>query len=122
MRSVKAEEELSETDSDTSNEDSVLRVQERVAAVDRELVKEAMVEVAVRPRKGGSFQNIQWLADSGVRRTLLAETDWNRVKEINPQMKLKKKDNSMYVIDAIKHFRGKYNKPIFLIRYMYKSI
>lgn len=30
--------------------------------------------------------------------------------------KLKKKDNSMYVIDAIKHFRGKYNKPIFLIR------
>ena len=30
--------------------------------------------------------------------------------------KLKRKENSLYVIDAIKHFRLKYKRPIFLIR------
>ena len=30
--------------------------------------------------------------------------------------KLKKKTSSLYVVDAIKHFRERYHKPIFLIR------
>ena len=46
------------------------------------------VEVSVRPYKGGNKLHMQWTPDSGVRRTLLSEKDWNSLKGRNKNLKL----------------------------------
>ena len=51
--------------------------------------KEPKVEVKICPKLGDTNIALQWLADSWVRRTLLAETDWNRLKKKNPSTRLK---------------------------------
>ena len=52
--------------------------------------KEEKVLVSVRPRTGRGKVGVRWTADSGVAKTLLAETDWLRMKEKSPNMKLRK--------------------------------
>ena len=46
--------------------------------------------VQVRPRQGGQATLVSWLADSGVRRSLISETDWIKMKQNNFMLKLKK--------------------------------
>jgi hypothetical protein len=87
--------ELSETNSDSSGSDSdaVLRVKESnmVAAAKEETSrKDVKVQVKIRPKLGGAQTAVNWLADSGVSRTLLAEADWNRIKQENPTARLKR--------------------------------
>ena len=60
------------------------------AAKEHTSLKEGKVEVTVRPRLGGAHTEVQWLADSGVGRTLLAEADWDRLKKENPTARLKR--------------------------------
>ena len=78
VKKVKQEEqEVTDSDEDTSEEESTGRVTERVAAA-RDNVLDPMVQVLVklRPRKQMGQVTITWLADSGVRRSLLSERDW----------------------------------------------
>ena len=75
-----------------SSSSSVGRVEEVVVAKFKDGGKENLsttVEVSVRPYKGGGKLLVQWTPDSGVRRTLLSEKDWNMLKERNKNLKLK---------------------------------
>ena len=51
--------------------------------------KEEMVKVQLIPKVEGEMVEIKWLADSGVKKTLLAEEDFRKVKEENKEVKLK---------------------------------
>ena len=48
------------------------------------------MHVSFRPEQGGGKTGVWWTADSGVRRTLLPEKDWQRLKEKNSNLKLKR--------------------------------
>ena len=52
--------------------------------------KDVKVQVKIRPKLGGAQTAVNWLADSGVSSTLLAEVDWNRIKQENPTARLKR--------------------------------
>ena len=91
VRKVESESELEETESESSDTDGVGRVTERVAAAKEKPGEvEEMVQVAIRPRRGGKFEGVSWLPDSGVKRTLLAEEDWEKLKQQNSDTKLRK--------------------------------
>ena len=49
-----------------------------------------MVTVQVRPRKGGHKTKVRWIADSGVRKTLISQEDWERIKKKNSAVKLRR--------------------------------
>ena len=49
-----------------------------------------MVKVKIRPRKQLGQVLITWLADSGVRRSLMSERDWEKMSKANKQLELKK--------------------------------
>ena len=87
------ESENSETET-SSNSESLGRVIEKapetVAAAKESDIKEPRVEVIIRPRKGAKERQVRWLADSGVRRTLLAESEWESRKKASPDTRLKK--------------------------------
>ena len=51
--------------------------------------KEEMVNVKLKPKGKGEMVEVKWLADSGVRKTLLAEEDFKKLKEENREVKLK---------------------------------
>ena len=82
---------MTDSDEDTSEEESTGRVMERVAAA-RDNVLDPMVQVLVklRPRKQMGQVTITWLADSGVRRSLLSERDWEKLTKVNTQLRLKR--------------------------------
>ena len=94
VRKVASDSELEETDSEAEDE-KLGRIVEVVAAAKEvgDLESDAddpIVRVDIRPRIGGKFMTNTWLADSGVKRTLLAEADWEKMKGHNPKIKLKK--------------------------------
>ena len=60
-----------------------------VAKVDCHL-DEQMITVEVKARNEEKYTKVKWLPDSGVKRSLLSEADWDKVKKENPTMKLKK--------------------------------
>ena len=81
VKKVKQEEQgTTESDEDTSETESLGRVTERVAAA-KETVSDPMVKVEVRPRRrdGTGQIKVTWLADSGVRRSLMSEKDWKKL-------------------------------------------
>ena len=51
--------------------------------------EEEKVLVSVRPKTGGGKVGVCW-TDSGVSETLLAERDWQRIREKCPSLKLRK--------------------------------
>ena len=89
-----------ETDSDSSSSDSesdtstLGRIAEQVKNVRVAALGKAdtdrMVTVKVRPRKGGHKTKVRWTADSGVRKTLLSQEDWERIKKKNSAVKLRR--------------------------------
>ena len=85
MKKVKhKEQEVTDSDEDTSEEESTARVTERVAAA-KDNVLDPMVQVKLRPRKQMGQVTITWLADSEVRRSLLSERDWEKLTKVNTQ-------------------------------------
>ena len=90
VKKVKQEEqEETDSDEDTSDGESTCRVREMVAVV-RDNMQDPMVKVELRPRKQFGQVSITWLADSGVRRSLLSEKDWVKLTKVNTQLRLKK--------------------------------
>ena len=86
-----------DSSTDTSDAEGLGRIVEDVAVstiigreADQEQTSEAKVHVSVRPRQGGGKAGMWWTADSGVKRTLLAEKDWGRLKVKNPNLRLKR--------------------------------
>ena len=67
---------------------------ELVAASKVKGITDPMVEVKIRPKQGVVSRSTRWLADSGVRKTLLAEPEWEALKKTNPGTKLKKNNVS----------------------------
>ena len=89
QRVSKVEEESS---TDTSEAEGLGRIVQ-VAATKGQLntdTTDFRAQVSIRPRQGGSKAAVVWTVDSGVRKTLLAEADWARLKIKNPAWKLKK--------------------------------
>ena len=89
QRVSKVEEESS---TDTSDAEGLGRIVQ-VAATKGQLntdTADFRAQVSIRPRQGGSKAAVVWTVDSGVRKTLLAEADWARLKTKNPAWKLKK--------------------------------
>ena len=98
-RPDKTVKRLKDADSstETSEAEELGRIVEMVAAATDTTVSnpqkksgDVKVHVSVRPRQGGEKTGVWWTADSGVRRTLLAERDWLRLQEKNPDLKLKR--------------------------------
>ena len=83
------EQEETDSDEDSSDTESTGRVIERVAAA-RDNALDPMVKVELRPRRQMGRVSITWLADSGVRRSLLSEKDWVKLTKANTQLRLKK--------------------------------
>ena len=88
VRQLSSSEESSETSFEDLGRIQV-EIEEPVgrAATER---KEEKVLVSVRPRTGRGKVGVSWTADSGVSKTLLAETDWLRMKKKSPNLKLRK--------------------------------
>ena len=93
VRYLEEEEENSEEEETESEEDGEVlgRVREEMVEGVRKIKegKEEMVKVQLRPKVEGEMVEIKWLADSGVKKTLLAEEDFRKVKEENKEVKLK---------------------------------
>ena len=86
-------ESAEDTESGETDSDSVPRLKESstgetVAAAKETEPQDPMVEVGARPRQGGQYKQVKWLADSGVRKTLMAEEDWRKMAATNPKAKL----------------------------------
>lgn len=82
-----------DTESGETDSDSVPRLKESssgetVAAAKETEPQDPMVEVGARPRQGAQYKQVKWLADSGVRKTLMAEADWRKMAATNPKAKL----------------------------------
>ena len=90
--------EESEAEISTTDEESIGRVveaeNETVASAKERGIKDPMVKVLLKPRLGAVSRQVRWLADSGVRWTLLAEPEWKALKKANPGTKLKKNEVS----------------------------
>ena len=88
-KTVRKMEESENSETETSSDSESLgrvieKAPETVAAAKESDIKEPRVEVIIRPRKGAKERQVRWLADSGVRRTLLAESEWESLKKANP--------------------------------------
>ena len=89
VRKISSDEDSTDT-SDSSVAESINRI-EVVNAVDNDSIKkEGKVSVSVRPRKGGVKIEAKWTADSGVSKSLLREEEWEKMKNKNSSLKLKK--------------------------------
>ena len=87
---VKRVEESDES-TETSDAESINRVVEIVgASKDSTTDPTSQYHVSIRPKQGNVKIGVKWTADSGVKRSLLAETDWQRMKARNPTMTLKR--------------------------------
>ena len=51
---------------------------------------EPSVSLSVRNREGGEYIDIEWLPDSGVYRTIIAESLYNKLLKLALRMKLQK--------------------------------
>ena len=67
-------------------EDSIRKLSSQMT--DRK--KEPIVKVQVRPRRGGKFIMEKWLADSGVKRTLMSEASSLEMNKENTGLVLKR--------------------------------
>ena len=94
-KAVRKMEESEDSETETSSDSESLgrvieKAPETVAAAKEKGIKEPRVEVIIKPKKGAEQIEVRWLADSGVRRTLLAEPEWEKLKKANPGTRLKK--------------------------------
>ena len=87
VRYLDEEEGESEKEEIESEEDGEVlgRVREEILEGVRKIKegKEEMVNVKLKPKGKGEMVEVKWLADSGVKKTLLAEEDFKKVKEEN---------------------------------------
>ena len=67
---------LEDTDDDTGTDSVGRMVEETVSSAAVQEDKSATILAQIRPRAGGIQVRVQWLAESGVKRTLLSEQDW----------------------------------------------
>ena len=92
QKALESDTEESEAELSTTDDESIGRVAEKetVASSKENGIKDPMVKVFLKPRLGAVSRQVRWLADSGVRRTLLAEPEWEALKKANPGTRLKK--------------------------------
>ena len=84
-----------EEDTDNSGNESYSsegsnRVLEVVKSAKTNREQEEQIAVFIKPRQGKNRLEVKWTADSGVRRTLLAEKHWKQIKKENPATRLEK--------------------------------
>ena len=79
-----------ESSTDISEAEGLGRIVQVASAQGGQDHSDFRAQVSVRPRLGGSKAAVLWTVDSGVRKTLLAEADWTRLKTRNPMWRLKK--------------------------------
>ena len=98
LKEKKSDAEETEAELSTTDNESIGRVVEAkgetVAFSKESGIKDPMVKVSLKPRLGAASRQVRWLADSGVRRTLLAEPEWMALKKANPGTRLKKNEVS----------------------------
>ena len=98
LKEKKSDAEETEAELSTTDNESIGRVVEAkgetVAFSKESGIKDPMVKVSLKPRLGAASRQVRWLADSGVRRTLLAEPEWLALKKANPGTRLKKNEVS----------------------------
>ena len=81
----------SEEESTDTSSDSLGRIGEEVVVRRAKTGgTEEEVLVSIRPGEGGNKAGLRWIADSGVNRSLVSEEHWNKLKDRNPSLKLRK--------------------------------
>ena len=91
-RSVEEQETTDDSEVEgSSDSEEVGRMVEVVRAAGGKQTQDPELRVYLEPRKGGQRTPISWLADSGVTRSIISEASWEKLRQENPQMVLKKK-------------------------------
>ena len=93
IKNRRVEEQETTEDSeveDSSDSEEVGRMVEVVRAAGEKQTQDPELMVYLKPRRGGQKTPISWLADSGVTRSIISETSWEKLRQENPQMVLKK--------------------------------